>query len=207
MIFPFALLAALALPPETNPHAMQEQIDPARVHTYDRQEIALPDFPAASPILDIGGGGEAIIGRLKGARVVAIDLYSWGLRRTPPGPLKIVMDATDLMFLDASFPSATSFFTLMYMQPEQQEKALKEAYRVLTPGGRLYIWDVELPVFPFTFRLPKETVTTSYGTKYPKQPQGLAWFTRLARQTGFTVVETASEGNTFRLVLQACQDG
>ncbi len=80
--------------------------------------------------------------------MVAIDLYSWGMRRTPAGPLKIVMDATDLKFLDNSFETVTSFFTLMYMSPEQQEKAAREAYRVLKPGGVFRIWDVELPVSP-----------------------------------------------------------
>src|SRR4051812_22495592 len=121
--------------PNTNPHD-GPKIDPARIYTYEKQELKLPDFPAEGFILDIGGGGEGVIGRMKGSQVVAIDLYAWGMKKTPPGPLKLVMEATDLKFLDGSFGAVTSFFTLMYMQPEQQDKALREAFRVLKPGGR-----------------------------------------------------------------------
>jgi SAM-dependent methyltransferase len=210
-----ACLLAAPLPAEKNPHEGQEKIDPARVFNFEKQELDLPDFPAQGWILDIGGGGEGVIGRLKGSQVVAIDLYSWGLRRTPPGPLKLVMDATDLKFLDESFGAVTSFFTLMYMNPEQQDKAMREAFRVLKPAGRMRIWDVELPVspdpkkdlavYPFVFRLPRETVETGYGTLFPKLPMNLSYYTRMARAVGFVVEEQEVVGRTFRLVLQKRQ--
>ena len=206
------LLAAQAQAQEKNPHEGQEKIDPARVYNYEKQELTLPDFPAEGWILDIGGGGEGVIGRLKGSQVVAIDLYSWGLRRTPPGPLKLVMDATDLKFLDESFGAVTSFFTLMYMSPEQQDKAMREAFRVLKPEGRMHIWDVDLPVspdpkkdlvmYPFTFKLPGETVETGYGTFFPKQPMNLAYYSRMAQAAGFVVEEHQMVGRTLRLILQ-----
>jgi SAM-dependent methyltransferase len=213
----FVLITALLLAPqslaqEKNPHEAQEKIDPARIYTYEKQVLPLPDFPAEGWILDIGGGGEGVIGRLKGKQVVAIDLYSWGMRRTPPGPLKLVMDATDLKFLDESFGVVTSFFTLMYMSPEQQQKALREALRVLKPGGRMRIWDVQLPVstdpkkdivvYPFIFKLPGETVETGYGTSFPKQPLDLPYYTKVAQDAGFTVEEREVVGHTFRLVLR-----
>jgi hypothetical protein len=50
------------------------------------------DFDAAGYILDIGGGGEGVIGQLKGERVVAIDKQKRELEEAAPGALKIVID-------------------------------------------------------------------------------------------------------------------
>ena len=72
---------------------------------------------------------------MKPTQVVAIDLSKRELEEAPAGPLKIVMDATDLKFLDASFPTATAFFSLMYMCPEIQQRLFAEVPRVLAPGA------------------------------------------------------------------------
>lgn len=49
-------------------------------------------------ILDIGGGGEGIIGRVYGAQVVAIDNRQEELDEAPDGFEKILMDASRLSF-------------------------------------------------------------------------------------------------------------
>ena len=213
MLSPFftLCLALLAAPPEAK-MTEEPKIDPARMVTFERQTLAVPDFKSDGLILDIGGGGEGVIGQLKGAQVVAIDLYDFGMRRTPPGPLKLVMDATDLKFLDGSFGTVTSFFTLMYMTPDKQEKAFHEAFRVLKPGGCMRIWEVELPVspdpkkdvavYPFTFELPGTTIQTGYGTFFPRAPLGLPHYVKLARDAGFSVEDQTSEGRTLRLLLR-----
>jgi SAM-dependent methyltransferase len=196
--------------PQPNPHENQDKIDPARIERMELQEFKLDDFAADGLILDIGGGGEGVIGRLKGKQVVAIDLYAWGMNRTPPGPLKIVMDATEMKFLDASFGTVTSFFTLMYMKPDTQERALREVYRVLKPGGRLIVWEVLLPalsnpkkdivLYPFRFILPGETVETAYGTPLPNRPMDARYYSALLKNAGFTVEELAVDTNRFTLV-------
>lgn len=58
--------------------------DSDRVYVLDDAEVDVEDFPAAGWVLDIGGG-EGIIGRLKGARVVAVDNSRRELRGTPTG--------------------------------------------------------------------------------------------------------------------------
>lgn len=60
-------------------------------------------------ILDIGGGGEGVIGLCYGEKVVAIDLRKDELEQAPDGPLKIVMDAKELSFLEDSFDAVASF--------------------------------------------------------------------------------------------------
>ncbi|TFF89622.1 MAG: methyltransferase domain-containing protein, partial [Promethearchaeota archaeon] len=61
-------------------------------------------------ILDIGGGGEGVIGQLKGAQVVAIDLRADELMEAADGDyLKVIMDAKQLKFLDDYFDTITAF--------------------------------------------------------------------------------------------------
>ena len=96
-------------------------------------------------ILDIGGGGEGIIGQLKGDQVISIDKRKDELEEAPSTNLKIIMDATDLQFLDESFNTAAAFYTFMYFNQEIREKAISEIYRVLKPGGKLYVWDAIIP--------------------------------------------------------------
>jgi SAM-dependent methyltransferase len=186
--------------------------DPARIHRYDRQQVALDRLAGIGYVLDIGGGGEGIIGQLEPERVVAIDVNARELLGAPPGPLKIVMDATDLKFLDATFRTATSFFTLMYMKPEDQVKAAGEVFRVLEPGGRFLVWDVLLParfdpvkdiaVVPLTITLPGREVQTGYGTFFPGKPHDLPYFVSLATTAGFEVAAQRSQGLTFFLELR-----
>jgi len=82
-------------------------------------------------ILDIGGGGEAVIGRGYGDRVTAIDNRQDELDEAPDCCPKLLMDATELSFPDGSFDNVTFFYTLMYMAEDTQRKAICEAARVL----------------------------------------------------------------------------
>lgn len=96
-------------------------------------------------ILDIGGGGEGVIGRLYGSQVVAIDNRQEELGEAPGGFEKILMDARQLTFKDASFDHVTFFYSLLFMDVQTQKQALAEAVRVLKQGGSLCIWDAEVP--------------------------------------------------------------
>lgn len=190
--------------------AIAQAADPPKMHLYDRQDFAVSDFQASGYILDIGGGGEGIIGQMKPSQVIAIDLVKRELEESPAGPLKIVMDATDLKFLDRSFDTVTAFFSLMYMRPDIQQKTFKEVFRVLAPGGRWLIWDASIPralndetrgpVFRFRFQLPGKVVQTGYGTFWPEQPMDLEYYKRLARETGFEIAAAAEQPGVFQTV-------
>ncbi len=173
------------------------------------QTVTVEDFAAEGFILDIGGGGEGVIGQLKGQQVIAIDINKRELEEAPPGPLKIVMDARDLKFLDNAFNTATVFFTFMYIAPSDHQKVFEELQRVLRPGGRLLIWDViflemtdkkmNRALFPFTFILPDREIKTGYGVKRPEGKQGLAHFVELAQKTGFQIVSHKEKDQWFFL--------
>lgn len=121
-------------------------------------------------ILDIGGGGEGIMGRLYTDQVTAIDKRQDELDEAPDVCQKLLMDATALRFESRAFDHVTSFYTLMFMDSEEQRQAILEAARVLKRGGMLHIWDCDIAsAWPEPFcidleiELPDVCITTTYG--------------------------------------------
>lgn len=199
------IVASLMAAPQT-PRFTKEQL-----HYVDRLAYDVAGFDSPGWILDVGGGGEGVIGRMFGSRVVAIDPIARELAEAPPGPLKIVMDGRELKFLDGAFRSATAFFTFMYIPRPERPKVMKEIHRVLAPGGRLRLWDVEqcgrtdktkeVIVYRFTFKLPAETVQTGYGTLWPDEPYGMKNYLAMAADAGFEVVCRATHEHVLSLEL------
>jgi ubiquinone/menaquinone biosynthesis C-methylase UbiE len=189
------------------------EISEDRLFFFEREEVVVEDFDATGFILDIGGGGEGVIGKLKGEQVIAIDPSKRELEGAAAGPLKIIMDATDLQFLDETFNIVTSFYTLMYIREvDAHREVFGEVYRVLTPGGRFLIWDAIFPprldeekdvaVFWLTVKLPEEEVDAKYGMLWPEGGRGVAYYVELAESAGFELVLQREEGQRFFLELR-----
>lgn len=208
-----ALLAGIVLAFMAGALAQHIPQPPAeQIWQAQRQFVPVADFPAKGLILDIGGGGWGVIGQLKGQQVITIDIDPRELLEAPPGPLlKIVMDARQLQFLENTFPTATVFFTFMFLAPADHEQVFRELHRVLAPGGRLLIWDAIFPnledknkkfaSIPITFKLPGRDIDAGYGTYLVPGGQGLAHFEGLAHKTGFAVVSKTSAQEWFFLEL------
>ena len=156
-------------------------------------------------ILDIGGGGEGVIGQIYGKQVIAIDNRQDELDGTPGECKKLLMDATDLQFKTASFDHVTSFFTLMYMDRDAQKQAVNEAVRVLRAGGRFHIWDTNIESAypePFVVDLDIDAsgkhIYTTYGIGKLEE-QNMGFFIELCEAADMRLLEKVIDPNYFYL--------
>jgi ubiquinone/menaquinone biosynthesis C-methylase UbiE len=188
---------------------MEEMVN--RCYVFEPVDLEVKDFASEGLILDIGGGGEGVIGRLKGKEVVAIDLLREELEEAAEGPLKMVMDARDLKFLDSSFMTATAFFSMMYLdEREDQRKVLAEVWRALKAGGRLHLWDIDLAGRPETekemyfvhlrYHIGGVMKETGYGRRWPQEPRGAEDYILLAEEAGFQHIASERTKHVFYLV-------
>lgn len=157
-------------------------------------------------ILDIGGGGEGIIGRVYGARVTAIDNRQEELDEAPDNCTKLCMDARALTFSDAAFDHATFFFSLLYMDADTQKQAIAEAARVVKPGGSVTIWDAAVAsAYPEPFLVELEIdaggtrVHTTYGIVKPDGAQSAGTFIGMCERAGLRLCAQEDIGETFKL--------
>jgi len=155
-------------------------------------------------ILDLGGGEEGVMGRIYRERVVAIDTRQDELDEAPEGPEKRVMDARALTFSDNAFDHVTAFYLLMYLPREHRADVLREAYRVLRPGGRLHVWDAEFAeAHPFCVELDIDAagtpVHTTYGVYQDDAAQDARSTVSIVREAGFRLLEWRTEDGQFSL--------
>lgn len=159
-------------------------------------------------ILDIGGGGEGIIGKLNGRQVIAVDTSERELQETENESLKVVMDASDLKFLPRSFDICTAFFSLMYIPKSKHLKVFEEAYRVLKDSGRFFLWDAKIMkkhqkykafVVHLRIKLPNDEIETGYGAKW--QTEDIGYFKELAQKAKFKITKEWSRDDIFHLEL------
>lgn len=157
----------------------------------------------AGSILDIGGGGEAVIGRAYGDRALAIDISQEELDEAPDCCLKRRMDATDLQLPDKSFDNVTFFYSLMYMTEEEQRRALGEAARVLKKGGCICIWDTEIDsAYPEPFEVELDicvkdaVIHAAYGI-VKRDRQSFGTIQRFLQCAGMDVVAAEKRGGQF----------
>lgn len=175
----------------------------ARSRELPRHHLDFRRLELKGKILDIGAGGEGVIGQIY-PEAIGIDPDRRELEESPAEQLKIVMDGRDLGFLDETFDTVTIFFTMMYIRPEDHLKVFEEAYRVLKPGGELHLWYLTMGqpdeetyglILHLEIELLKGMIQTGYGARWNRKQDDDS-FSELGTQAGFLVKKVHVNGET-----------
>jgi len=180
-----------------------------KIYFVEDQTIVLNELPCNGFVLDIGGGGEGIIGAIYGSKTVSIDISEKELQEVNNDALKIIADGANLPFLNNTFDLGYMFFSLMYMDSNEKLAVLKEVYRTLRPGYKAIIYDLTMqPIqnkyiaIPLTIILPNgEIMKTGYGSDVQKCWQTAEAIENLVKQAGFIIVNKSTNDAVFFLEL------
>ncbi|NJE13666.1 class I SAM-dependent methyltransferase [Thermococcus sp. LS2] len=167
-------------------------------------EVELPQL--SGRILDIGGGGEGVIGRTASGEIYILDISEKELEEAKSRGAKgkfIKGDAKKMGFPDEYFDTVPSFFSLMHMRDLRE--AFRECYRVLRKGGKMHIWDAVIPRcllynINVIARSEKEVINARYAVVFPA-PQTCEQVESLAKSIGSTLLEKKSMSTCFTLSL------
>lgn len=135
-------------------------------------------------LLDVGCGANRLVRRYAG-QGWGVDVHPW------PGIDQLISDSGDLPFAAGSFDTVAMLATLNHIV--NRGAALAEAYRVLSPGGRLLVTMIN-PVVGWVAHRVRRRVDPDQlerGMGPGEVPGIWAWqVRRLAEAAGFRVVKT-----------------
>ena len=186
-----------------------------------REELAAALLEAAAPVLgsellDAGCGTGWLLERLcaAGQRAHGIDRdperVAAAARRVPAAQV-IEGDVRALPYADGRFGAVFLVTVLSSLGPRDAvAAAVREAWRVLGPGGRLIVWDARVPTPNRATRLVRSTeVATVLGTP-PAASHTLTVAPPLARRLGsrwYPRLASLAPLRTHRLAVWARPDG
>jgi len=112
---------------------------------WRRSTVRALGLPPGSLLLDVacGTGDLSRIAAAAGLRVAGVDVSLGMLRAAPPGPAALQADALALPVGGAAVDGITCGFALRNVA--DLDAALREMARVLRPGGRLALLEVDEP--------------------------------------------------------------
>ncbi|MDD4903264.1 MAG: class I SAM-dependent methyltransferase [Candidatus Bipolaricaulis sp.] len=182
-------------------------IDPA-LHSLRSAVTRICREEGATPILDIACATGAQCRRLAqaGIRVTGVDLSESMLaaarRRSTAGMEFIHASALDLPFRDASFGGVLLSLALHEHAEEERERMLREALRVLRPGGFLLVADFSRPAHT-GLHIPWAVIRLIEATAGPEHRTGFRDFVQRGSLEGFLSRHGLAPSRTARAVLGA----
>jgi ubiquinone/menaquinone biosynthesis C-methylase UbiE len=146
--------------------ARHERVSPPLLGSKIRNDM-LRDFLAPGPgdrVVDLGcGSGRTLLWNSAwAATTVGIDISPYFSAEARQGIDLLLADLRQLPFADGTFTKAYSLDVLEHLSPEALRGMLREAARVLIPGGALFVY--------------------SHVRKNAPIAAGLRWINRFARQ-------------------------
>lgn len=162
-------------------------------------------------VLDLGAGsGRATLMVLQSrpkTTVVALDIYSgyWGINDNTPERLTRnaaaagvadrvevrVADMRELPFPDASFDGVVSSFAIDHLRRDDVPRALREAARVLRPGGQILIMNLNVDAWI------RVAIPALPGHGYFGRGQDTNRWRKVLTETGFDVLEQGTQPGAY----------
>jgi ubiquinone/menaquinone biosynthesis C-methylase UbiE len=141
-------------------------------------------------VLDVGCGTGYFARRIApavqpGGSVVGIDpsqpMVDYATEHGPPNCTFQVAGAEDLPFPDASFDLVVSSLAFHHFPADRRADAVREMFRVLRPGGRVFIADIRPPNGPVLNRIVG--AVTAHAMAHATRAKSNRWFARAASPT------------------------
>ena len=177
---------------------VRARVEPNRLHSL---ELVVPWVVSwlapGARLIDIAGGSGAhasAIVRSSSISVVGVDISETMIRQRMEDPLlseNIVADMEALPFESETFDAAM-FVAALHHVPDPLP-VLREAWRVLRPGGQLFVYE------PNSLRAGRRGVAPI--PEHPKEFRiTIGWLTSRIRDAGFQVAEVRTRRLSIRLV-------
>ncbi len=157
---------------------------PTYLAKLDGVRAYLAGLPASTRVLDAGCGEGVLVEEFRGRLAIeGVDPhYSSDLVR--------IGSLLDLPYSDGSFDRGLCLDVLEHLSFEEQPRALKELYRVIVPGGELYVTVPNLAHLQSRvhFALTGRLIRTADPLKHPGD-RPMAEYLDLVACAGFRLVE------------------
>lgn len=158
-------------------------------------------------VLEIGCGNGAGAKTIKKyflpKRIIATDLdprmISIAKRNIHDPAITLdVADAAKLPYKNASFDAVFDYLAIHHIPAPHWEKSLKELYRVLKPGGLVFIWDTTIETFNTLWgRVIKKITDHPYESMYTEEE-----FKSYFKKLGFKIFKEDKDTRHFAIVAE-----